>query len=230
MISRCHGAIAVFLVSACVLTGAVPGFAQARNDPLLVIELWTELDPLVADGGERPVPREVAVGRMLDEAVFVFSGMVYGFRFSYVPADPARRVLEEFTLEPYALIIRGDPRLDVLQTWVTGDRLYARLMYTVDERQASWYRSWQSAATATSSGTGAAPFTGGPAVKQDALHDAIRMAIRNHARMLELNRPRRITGAAMIADAPVIGIRSGHYEARLPLLLQIDSIERYTNY
>ena len=114
--------------------------------PILVIELWSELDPLVADGTERPIPREVAIERLLDEAVFVLSGMVYGFRFDYAPSDPTRRVAEQFELEPYAEIVRGDPRLEVFQTWVEDSRLYARIFYTLDEQQRGWYRGWTSAA------------------------------------------------------------------------------------
>ncbi len=203
---------------------------RTTENPLLVIELWTELAPLVADGGERPVPREVAVRRLLDEAIFVFSGMVYGFRFTYVPADPARRVAEQLDLDPYATIVWGDPRLEILQTWVVRDRLYARVYYTVDEAQTGWYRAWRSAANASSQGTGIAPFIGGPSVKPDATHDAIRVAVRNYARSIEPNRPRRVTGAVMISEPPVVGIRAGNYEASLSVLLQIDSVSRYDHY
>lgn len=205
-------------------------FSQVPDDPIIVIEVWSELDPLVADGGERPVPREVAIERLLDEAVFVLSGMVYGFRFEYVPSDRSRGVAEEFTLEPYATIVRGDPRLDVFQTWVESDRLYARIFYTVDEEQAQWYRGWRSAANATSSGTGVAPFVRGPTIKPQAHRDAIRMAIRNHARELVFNRPQRIRGAVMISQAPRVGVRDGNYEANVPVLLQIDEIVPYRTY
>lgn len=205
-------------------------WSSSRDDPVLVIEVWTELDPLVADGGERPVPREVAVERMLEEAVFILSGMVYGFRFTYVPSDPSRRIAGQFELEPHATIVRGDPRLDVLQTWVAGDWLYARISYTVDEQQKGWYRGWKSAASASASGVGTVDFIGGPAVKVDAARDAIRAAIRSHARSLEFNRPRRIDGAVLIAEGPVSGVRSGNYETRLSVLLQIDEITRYGHY
>ncbi|MFW5744302.1 MAG: hypothetical protein ACOC2D_13585 [Spirochaetota bacterium] len=204
--------------------------ARATEDPILVVELWSELDPLVADGGERPVPREVAVERLLDEATFVLSGMIYGFEFTYVPSAPSRGVEEVFELDPYATIVRGDPRLQVLQTWVEADRLYARITYEVDSEQAGWYRGWTSAANPRSRGVGRSPFIGGPTAKPEATRDAVRVAVRNHARTLELNRPKRITGAVLIAEAPRVVVRDGSYEATLPVLLQIDSIERYELY
>lgn len=217
-------AIVALLGSPASLSGQVP------DVPILVIELWSELDPLVADGTERPIPREVAIERLLDEAVFILSGMVYGFRFVYAPSDPTRRVAEQFELEPYAEIVRGDPRLEVFQTWVQDSRLYARIFYTLDEQQRGWYRGWTSAANASASGTGVAPFIAGPAAKPRAARDAIRMAIRNHARGLEFNRPRRISGAVLVSDAPRTVVRDGNYETRISVLLQIDSIVRYENY
>lgn len=218
------------LAAVLLLASSTAPLAQTVDDPILVVELWSELDPLVADGGERPVPREVAIERLLDEAVFVLSGMVYGFRFSYVPAAPSRGVEEVFELDPYATIVRGDPRLEVFQTWVDADRLYARITYEVDAQQAGWYRGWTSAANPRSRGVGTAPFIEGPTVKPQATRDAIRMAVRNHARTLELNRPRLLTGAVLIADAPRVVVREGSYEATVRVLLQIDTIERYELY
>ncbi|MFP4115113.1 MAG: hypothetical protein ACOC2Y_08570 [Spirochaetota bacterium] len=216
-------------IALCALL--VPGLhGQTPDDPIIVIEVWSELDPLVADGGERPVPREVAVERLLDEATFILSGMIYGFRFSYVPADRTRQVQEEFDLTPYATIVRGDPRLEVFQTWVDRDRLYARIFYTVDEQQSHWYLGWRSAANTVSTGVGVAPFIRGPSIKTDALRDAIRMAVRNHARTIELNRPHRIAGAVIISDSPRMGVRDGNYEASVSVRMQIDEIVRYEHY
>lgn len=226
---RSRTPIAVLAVALLVCVATTTS-AQTDDDPILVIEVWSELDPLVADGGERPVPREVAVERLLEEATFVLSGMIYGFSFRYVPADPARDVDEVFELEPHAIIVRGDPSLEVFQTWVDEGRLYARIFYTVHGEQSSWYRGWQSAANAVSTGVGTAPFVSGPSVKPEATRDAIRVAIRNHARRLEFNRPQLVTGAVLISRPPEVGVREGNYEARVSVRLQIDSIERYEIY
>lgn len=224
MTSRRTAAAVLLLAAACAAS------AQAPDDAVLAVELWSELDPIVADGGERPVPREVAIERLLDEATFVLSGMIYGFEFTYVPAAPSRGVEEIFELDPYATIVRGDPRLRVFQTWVEADRLYARITYEVDPEQAGWYRGWTSAANPRSRGVGRSPFIRGPRAKPGATRDAIRGAVRNHARTLELNRPKRITGAVLIAEAPRVVVREGSYEATVTALLQIDSIERYELY
>jgi hypothetical protein len=225
-----HRLVLASALAATLAVAAVPARAQIPDVPILVVELWSELDPIVADGSERPLPRELVVERLLDEAVFLLSGMIYGFRFVYAPSDPTRRVAERFELEPFATIVRGDPRLDVFQTWVEESRLYARVSYTLDERQAGWYRGWSSAANVSSSGVGTAPFVAGPAAKPTAARDAIRVAIRNHAREREFNRPQSISGAVLIADSPRTVVRSGNYETRISVLLQIDAIVRYEHY
>ena len=204
--------------------------APAPDPPTLVAEFWTELDPLVPDFGERPASREAAVARLLEEARVVFSGMAYGYRFRYVPGDPARSIPEEFSAEPHALITWGDPRLTVYQTWVDDDRLYARITYSVPRELASWVTAWRSAANPRSTGVGTAPFIFGPESKPDALVDGIRAAVREHVRRQEFNRPALIEGVVVLADAPVVVVRSGNYQARVSVLLQIDRIERYRVY
>jgi hypothetical protein len=156
--------------------------------------------------------------------------MVYGFRFRYVPGDPTRRVEESFELEPFASIVRGDPRLTVFQTWVADARLYARIIYEVDPAQQAWYTGWRSASNPATTGVGTASLMAGPVVKPAATRDAIRDAVRNHVRRQEFNRPALSRGAVLIADAPRVVIRSGTYEADVTVLVQIDEIERYELY
>lgn len=217
-----------FVALVLALTAAATSDAQIPDDPILVLEVWSELDPLLADA--RPVPREVAVERLVEEARLTLSGMIYGYRFRYVPSDPTRGVADEFDLEPYAEIARGDARLTVFQTWVADDRLYARVFYRVGPDQAGWYRGWRSAATGIAEGVGVASFFGGPESKPLAIRDALRSAVRALARERTPNRPREVSGAVVIAEAPTVGVREGNYEARLSALVQIDSIEQYRTF
>jgi hypothetical protein len=204
--------------------------ALCAEQGFFVAEVWVELDPLVADSTERPLSTEAATERLLAEAQDVVSGMVYGYRFVYTPSDPSREVTEEFTLEPYARIVRGDPALQILQTWVDGDRLYARVSYEVSAEQRGWYNAWQSSANARSSGIGVSSLFLGPERKMDAIADGVRSAVREHVRAIEFTRPQRITGAALLAVYPEFAIVRGNYQAEVDILLQIDRIERYRTY
>ena len=213
---------------ACLLGLTLPTHSQVNDLPIVQLEVWTELDPFAADA--RPVERSVAIGRLLDEAALVLSGMVYGFTFLYVPGDRDRQVDEVFDLQPVASITRGDPALRVTQTWVDGDLLFARMYYQMRDDQLGWFRGWQGASVVTSQGVGAAAFVLGPLGKPDAYTDGIREAVRAHARTQVFNRPRLITGAVTIAEPPRVWVAEGDYRAAVAVNLQIDSIEPYTTF
>ncbi|MEE8441822.1 MAG: hypothetical protein V3S41_08885 [Spirochaetia bacterium] len=210
-----------------LVTMTVVGFTA---DEFVVAEVWAELDPIVADGSPRPFPRDVALERLLDEVQYVVSGLVYGYRFVYVPGDPSREIAESFELEPYASIPRGDPRLTVLQTWIDGDLLVARVGYELSAEQSGWYEGWHSSANDRSTGIGVSSLFLGPTNKTGAVSDGIRSAVREHVRALEFNRPREITGAVLLASYPVFGIVRGNYQATVDILLQIDRIDRFQTY
>lgn len=213
-----------------MLAGAVPASAQAPDNPILVVEHWSELDPLIRGVEERPLPREVVLERLVSEAQVVLSGMIYGFAFAYTPAHPDRDIPEQFTMEPHATIPRGDPGFEVFQTWIDGSRLYARILYTMDEQQLLWFTGWQSTANESSSGLGTAPFVRGPVAKIEALEDGVRSAVRELLRGEFRNRPRAVEGAVLLREAPFFGVDAGNYTARVDALIQIDSVEPYRVY
>jgi len=216
----------VIFVSLLVAVTSI-GFAA---DEYVVAEVWAEFDPIVADGSDRPLPRAVALERLLDEVQFVVSGLVYGYRFVYVPGDPAREIAESFQLDPYGSIPRGDPGLTVLQTWVDGDRLVARVGYEVSPEQSGWYQGWHSSANVRSSGVGVSSLFLGPTRKTEAISDGIRSAVREHVRAEEFTRPQQIVGAVLLASYPQFGIVRGNYQTTVDVLLQIDQIDRFQTF
>ncbi len=220
--------LSVVLLFLLIVLGSPSGLFAA--DGFFVAEVWVELDPIVADGTERPLSRDVAMQRLLREVQYVVSGMVYGYRFTYVPSDPDRKVTEAFELEPYGRIAWGDPRLAVLQTWIEESRLYARVSYEVAPEQQGWYEAWHSSANARSSGVGSTTLFRGPEQKMEAVSDGVRAAVREHVRAAEFTRPQKIVGAALLASYPELGIVRGNYEASVDILLQIDRIDRYRAY
>ncbi len=216
------------VIAAALIAAAAPAvLSQSPADPILVVEHWSERDPLVADGTERPLSRQIIVERLLDEAQAILSGMIYGYRFEYTPSHPDRQVEEQFAIAPYRVIERGDPALEVFQTWTDAGRLYARIFYTLDPQQLSWQAGWLSGANRVSSGVGTSPFIAGPTTKIAAFEDALRMAIRNHLRTQTFNRPRLATGAVLVKESPTFRVLAGNYEAHVDVFLQIDKLEHY---
>jgi hypothetical protein len=218
--NRCVAAAFLFAAASVVV-------AQSPADPILVVEHWSERDPLVADGTERPLSRELIVERLLDEAQAILSGMIYGYRFEYTPSHPDRDVVEQFSVQPYQIIERGDPALKVFQTWTEKGRLYARIFYTLGPQQLAWQTGWLSGANRVSSGVGTSPFIAGPTTKLNAFEDGLRMAVRNYLRTQTFNRPRRATGAILVKESPTFRVLDGNYEAHVEVLLQIDTLDHY---
>jgi hypothetical protein len=189
-------------------------------------EFWAELQPLVTQG-ERNLTMDTAVKRVLEEGRYVFSGMVYGFSFSYTPLDRSRNIEEEFELKPHGEIQRGDPNLAVHETRMEGSRVYVRLRYTLRDFQEKWYQGMRSNILRASSGTGDASYYEGYGEKITAIRNAVLNAVREHARTRVDNKPKKITGAVTLDGAPRIMILSGVYRAVCSVKLILDEVVPY---
>jgi len=197
------------LICALLLSTAA---LQCRADTpdRLFIRPWTELEPLVRIGpGPYPIPVDVAEKGLLEIGRTLVSGMIYGWEFTYVPGDTSRRVEESFVLTPVAMVPWGSPRLRVMETKVTDTRLWARISYVLDEQELRRRTAWDSNTAALSTGRGNAPLQLGDAARTKALESAIRDAIRRSLDSRYLNKPREITGEAVLWTDPDVLARSG---------------------
>ncbi len=193
---------------------------------LISLHLWCELEPLDWQG-EGPLGGEQAARRLLEEARQVFSAMIYGYRFFYVPADAARGVAEQFRLDPIGEIAWGDPRLQILQTEEREARLYARLDYRLDAAQLARRSAWASNTIPQASGSGEGSVFRGPAEKRAALQAALREAVRNHLRPRLFNKPREVLGEILLWNEPRTIVRSGAYLTTVAAKVRLTRIEPY---
>lgn len=186
---------------------------------------WTDEDRIIHEGDPEPERRLLMEGR------YVFSGMLYGYDFRYVPSDRTRQVAEEFDLEPVAQIPWGDERLRVLSTRRRSDgAMVARLRYTMAPFQRARYEAWRSNLLEPSTGAGEGPLMEGMEGKFAAIEAAVKEGIREYARDKTFNKPRLITGTVLLEEPPSIGVRSGRYVAKVELFLIIDELVHYTAY
>ncbi|MGA2478151.1 MAG: hypothetical protein ABSG63_05305 [Spirochaetia bacterium] len=195
----------------------------APADERLFIRPWVELEPLVRiDAGAYPIPIDVAQRQLLEEGRVLFSGMVYGWTFTYIPGDRERRVQESFVLTPVAEIPWGSPRLVVRETEVEDQKLWARLSYTMSADEALRRAAWESNTAELSTGRGKAAANAGPPGKGASLQDAIRDAIRLSLDTRFVNKPRQISGEVVLWDDPQAFVRSGVYStvAKVKLLVR----------
>ena len=182
---------------------------------------------MIRPQGEYPVRREAAITQMLEEARWTFSGMVYGYRFSYTPYDRRRDVPEQFELHLHARIPWGDPLLSVIATRQEGQRFIAQMQYSMATFQVQWTQAWTSRVIPGSAGAGEASLWPDVSQKQLAVEDAIRMAVRERLRVVSPNKPAAASGRLILAAPPRVWIDSGAYKASVQIKLQVDEIRHY---
>ncbi len=210
----------------------VPGQTQKSAGPEYIDgRFWVDLEPPVSSEGEEyPLSEDTAIELLLEEARYVFSAMLYGFRFRYVPSDNGRRIEEEFELEAISMVERGDERLSVLSTRVEDLRLYAQLEYRLADFQRSRLAGWESNRVESVGAEGEAPFWQGHGARIPAIEDAIRRAVRGLLQTMTDNKPREARGSVLLLEAPRIYIRSGGYRARVNVKVKVDDIRPYEVY
>ncbi len=177
----------------------------------LSAEFWAELDGVPQSGDPYPLPPDLAARRLLEEAAWVFAGMVYGFDFSYEPLDLVRGIKERFALTPRGEIAWGDPRLLPGEARTERARVFARVEFEPDAADQRELEAHGSPPWAAAQGSGRAEFIRGWLGRRAAYEDAAREAVRSYLRTLEPNKPRRAFGRIAFATPPRVAIVDGHY-------------------
>jgi hypothetical protein len=201
---------------------------RADDPDRLFVRPWTELEPLVRIGpGPYPIPASEAKKNVLELGRVLVSGMVYGWNFTYIPGDKARRVEESFQLAPIAQVQWGNPRLQVTETEVTDTRLWARVAYSLDQDESHRRAAWESNIAAESTGQGIGALQLGDEGRTKSLEAAIRDAIRRGLDTRYLNKPREITGELVLWTDPVVITRSGSFLTTATIKLLVRDIVPY---
>ncbi|MBN2736456.1 MAG: hypothetical protein JXR70_05705 [Spirochaetales bacterium] len=199
--------------------------------PVVSIYSWCELDPFIYEQGmDYPLSKEEAARRLLEEARQVFSGMIYGYSFTYTPSDKARQVSEEFDLLPHSEILWGDTSLSIEKSKIIENRLVAKANYVLNAAQINWLSAWQSADIEVSEARGESDLFKGSKNKIKALENAIKEAIRYWARNRYFNKPKQIKGRLIIEEEPVFTVNAGKYIAHTRIRLIIDHFLHYKIY
>ena len=207
--------------------------AQVRDLPVFNNEFWffAEGDPLFNVMEKDKTEQEEAVNKkikdLLDEAVFVYSGMIYGFSFTYTPSDLKRGVKEEFTIVPAATIPFGDPALSVKSTRKEKAKTFVKIEYRCEDRHKCWLDLWSSSAFPLVGGSGTSFANTGAASRIEAMEQAVKESVREYMRGRIHNKPKSITGNFVFKEAPVIMFAAGLYTASVKIKLDIMNVENY---
>lgn len=198
------------LAAAFVLAQGIPASAQISGG-VLRGEFWADLEPVSKAGDPWPVPPEEAGRRILAEAAWAFSGVVYGFEFSYTPYDSARGLKERFELRslgsiaPESLSPAGAARPK------SSYELRAYIEYGADEAQRKLMGSYLLDPWKGSQGIGRADILGGVEARATAYSEALREAVRSYLRDITPNKPRLVRGRVAFERLPTLSLVGGYY-------------------
>lgn len=217
-------------VSLLLAAAACGGIARAA--PTIDAVFWAHLDPvpgsldLESTVVAAALPTEDAARRLLERARVVFSGMLYGHRFRYVPADTRRRVVEQFELVPVAELPWGQERLAVVDAFIEDDRFVGRLRLRLHEAERSHRNAWASNSVAMGIGSGEGNRFLGEEGRQAALKGAIREAVRNVLRD-QITKPREISGQVLLWAPPTTVTDAGRFHTTATVKLIVDRVVPY---
>ena len=200
------------------------------TDPVLSGDFWVEVDPFVETETGYQLTADQARRRLLEEARYIFSGIIYGFDFVYTPSDAMRKVDEIFTFEAVAQIPWGDPALSIVETWVEGNLFRGNLRYYPSDHQLRWLDMMQSNIYHNATGRGSASMFSGVSAKYDAVAEAAKEAIHGHLRQRIFNKPKEVRGRVALTGAPYIIIDAGEYVAKVDIRIDVDEIIPYRMY
>ena len=193
--------------------------------------IYVDLEPIFAGHVDEEYPLDVptAALRALQEVALLYSAMIYGWAFHYEVGERARGIQEVLELNPVAIIPFGDPGLRVTDTDLRGSQLWVWTDFHLTPAQQSRLQAWRMGTIRNAQAVGFGPAfleenPGWLAVKNSALEDAARVALRTMLRGSERNRPREVTGFISLASFPRFFIDSGRWAASARFRVRIMEI------
>jgi len=201
-------------------------------------EVFADLEPIYGRHVDEEYPLTVpkASRRALEEAALIYSAIIYGWSFQYEVGERARQIKENLDMEPEGVIKFGDPGLRATNVEVKDMRLKVWTDYHLTDAQQRRMQVWRTGTIRNAQATGYSPigsmevYPGWLAIKQSALEDAARAALRTMLRGSERNRPKEVTGFISLASFPHYFIDGGRWVVSARFRVQITEIIPFSAY
>ena len=232
----------IFLVFTLIFAFGAAGFSGNNTlfaqTPSIIrnirFPVWAEVD---AYPGTQAAADDVeaqeysySIARIKETVPFLIEGLVYGWKFTYVPSDKTRGVEEYFEVVP----LRGDGTsgfdIKYSSVWIENNRFNCWVDYARTDYEVQVYNLWASIQNPTIQGRGYGDLTKGFEGIKEAAEDALKNAVRDYYRNLIKNKPKEISGSVLLRKTPLLGIDSGRYVINLDFFLECGSIEEYTQF
>jgi len=188
---------------------------------IITLDIWTIDDTIIHGTESRPETR------LIREAQYTLSGMMFGWDFSYTPGQIARDLPESFTLTPIATVPIGAPGLAVRQSRRVEEKIYGLIDYHLSREEQQHVSRWLSITGHTSRGHGSGDLMEGWAGKQGAIEQALKQAVREHLRQRHPNRPLDAEGSVRLTHPPRIVAVSGQYQATVRVMVVVREVREF---
>lgn len=214
-----------------VIGAGMPVIAQAPEiSGRIHIPLWAHLEAYPGIENyqySKEAPFEYPISRIRETAPFLIEGMVYGWRFTYVPPDRIRQVSEYFTIEAVRSITPEIGKITYTRPWIEESRLYCWVDFEPTPFDEKARLQWTSTRYPKIQGKGFGALSEGFDGIAQACKEAAKLAVREYARTIEKNKPQEIEGTLLITGSPKLGVDSGRYSAVLDFFLDVGTIKKY---
>lgn len=218
-----------FLLRAASFLYADSYSGSETNEALVIrapVWVFLESQPGVMDNdrqGTRLPPRQA----LIELSKTIMEGMVYGWKFSYIPFDRRREVAEEFELTPCQAIMPSDSRLSVTDLRSQYPYLYCWAEYRVTDAIALHSMEWLRINYVTAKGFGSAERKLEIDGVRQAYREAALAAVREYLRKTIKNKPKMVRGEMLIKDNPLLSVSGGKFTAQLTVYLYIREVIPY---
>ncbi|HTX73515.1 MAG TPA: hypothetical protein VMC79_11865 [Rectinemataceae bacterium] len=217
-------------VAGLVLAGLALQAQSSLPSDLFDAQFGAESEPVSGSGDPWPVPRDERSRRIMDEAAWVYSGMIWGFQFSYTPYDKLRGIPERFDLVSLGSLKTDDPRLTMGASREDSTGSIAFVRYSPIPEEEARVLSYGAEPWRSSQGIGRADYLLGSSGHRAAYEDGLRVAVRSLLQLLEPNKPRLVRGRVVFERVPTMGLIDGFYTSQVRVRVEVSEILRYEVY
>ena len=208
-------------------------YGLSEKDGFIELDLWTEITetiPAMDEVKKSYLTDDEISHRVLEDAAWIISGMIYGFDVIYTPLDLARDVDEHLEVTPVASIPWGDEKLEIIDTWVSNGKFSLQVRYFPDHSQITRLKLWQSNLFPDAEGIGNVSFFSGYQGRVESIKTGIKEALRNYLRIRNTNKPREIRCRVLLSEAPYTILDAGGYKSRIKITIKFTEVIPYAYY
>lgn len=220
------------LIFVLLISIILPIFAQDVSQERMVrFALWAAMEAYPGVDSTDSKGLAFPVKRIKEISPLILSGMVYGWKFEYVPYDKARGVAEFFEFTPVQKLTEAElEKVNYAKPWIEDSFLNCWVEYRRTDPQLHIYKGWQSILNPKIRGEGYAKLSEGFDGIQKACGEALKFAVRNYERKWIKSKPKEITGVVFMREPPKIGISAGRYKVTLDFFMETDRIIEYKTF